>query len=193
MERDGQEKIKTPWWIWGIMVALALIEPLMHGWIWTAPPAGHVPTQLHTVDTYAYMSGMRYFKDDYYSPYATVDSPVGDRDPSLYALPHHRMYGWLGILTGWVPLPQFYCAGAGPRIGAVLDALDGVVPVEGECTVPGEEGIYPVCIGGWPGGGVVPGQFRAWAGTSPKSLQGGFNGFLFTSYVRGPGFSRTCF
>ena len=123
MTENEHKPCATPWWVWCVMVGLALIEPLSHGWILLAPPAGHVPTGLHTVDTYAYRSAMAHYHDDYYSPYATVDSSVGDRDPSLYALPHHRMYGWLGLLTQDLPLNPFIVLGMTHGLGLLFMLL----------------------------------------------------------------------
>jgi len=115
----GAVERRWPWTVVLLIVALSLIEPVSHLWIAHAPPPGTRPSGLHTLDTYAYHSAMLYFGDGYYSPYATCQSPVGDRDPSLYALPHHHLYGWAGILTGgW--LPPFQALGLVNGLGMAL-------------------------------------------------------------------------
>jgi len=94
-----------------LIVALALIEPVVHVWIVRRPPAGRVPSGLHTLDTYAYVSAMKYYGDDFYSPYAACHSGYGDRDRSLYALPHHHLYGLAGMLSRVLHVPPFFFLG----------------------------------------------------------------------------------
>lgn len=100
-----------------LIVALASIEPLLHGLITYAPPVGMAPSGLHTVDTYAYVSAMRHYQDDFFSPYACCHTPGGVRQPGLYALPHHHLYGILGMLGRALHLPPFLFLGLANGLG----------------------------------------------------------------------------
>lgn len=101
----------TPLWVWLVIAGLALIEPVTHLAYPHCAPEGCAWTGLHTVDTYAYMSAMRNCQDDFYSPYARCGSSAGDRDVSLYALPHHRLYGLLGGAGRALRIPEFQFLG----------------------------------------------------------------------------------
>lgn len=107
-------------WVWPIIVAMALIEPVMHVWIPSCPPEGAVHSGLHTLDTYAYMTAFRYYDEGFFSPYAKCDGPAGDRDPSLYSLPHHHLYGVLGVVGKRLGVPLFLWLGLMNGLGLAL-------------------------------------------------------------------------
>ena len=115
---------RTPWWVPLIIVALATIEPVSHIWIPACPPEGTVPSGLHTLDTYAYMTAFRHYGDDYYSPYARCNGIAGDHDPSLYSLPHHHLYGLAGMLGHALGFAPFTWLGIvnGAGLGLMLTA-----------------------------------------------------------------------
>lgn len=114
---------RVPWWVCVVIGGLSLIEPVLHVALPRMAPAGLAHTGLHTVDTYAYVTAMRYFGDGYYSPYAGCTSPCGERDPSLYALPHHHVYGWIGMVARALGIPLF--AGLGIANGLALALMLG--------------------------------------------------------------------
>ncbi len=102
-------------WEFLLIAALALISPVVSVWVALCPPAGFQPSGLHTVDSYAYLSAMAHYREGYFSPYAKCNSPLGDHHPSLYVLPHHRLYGTLGMVAEAFHVPSYYvlaCANA---------------------------------------------------------------------------------
>ncbi len=107
----------TPRWVWAVIAALAAIEPLTHLWIEHGKVEGLVHSGLHTVDTYAYRSAMLHYTDDYFSPYANCQSPGGGHDASFYALPHHHLYGMLGMLGRALHIPGFFFLGLANGLG----------------------------------------------------------------------------
>ncbi|HPO15813.1 MAG TPA: hypothetical protein PLI09_20395 [Candidatus Hydrogenedentes bacterium] len=94
-----------------LILLLCLISPVVSLWVVSCPPEGLQPSGLHTVDSYAYLSAMAHYRENYFSPYAKCASPMGDHHPSLYVLPHHRLYGMLGKLTAGVSLPPLFVLG----------------------------------------------------------------------------------
>lgn len=124
MRKGSQENNRrTPYWVWMVIAGLALIEPVAHLAYPHFEPEESAWTGLHTVDTYAYLSAMRYCGDDYYSPYARCGSVVGDRDASLYALPHHRLYGLLGGIGRALRIPEFQFLGVANGLGLAFMLL----------------------------------------------------------------------
>lgn len=94
-----------------LILSLALISPAVSLWVMSDPPEGLQPSGLHTVDSYAYLSAMVHYRENYFSPYAKCTSPSGDHHPSLYVLPHHRLYGTLGKLASATPLSPLFVLG----------------------------------------------------------------------------------
>jgi hypothetical protein len=103
--------------VWGIIIALALIEPVMHVVNQNFAPKGAAPTGLHTVDTYAYLTCMKYGHGDYFSPYASCRSEVGDRHPSYYLAPHHHLNGFFGRIGRALHISPFYFLGIANGFG----------------------------------------------------------------------------
>lgn len=97
----------TPWWLVGLCLALAAIEPIIHASIEYFPPEGSVHTGLHTPDSMFFLLAMRMFETDLYSPFATCKSALGDHGLAFYPLPFHWMYGMFGALGTWLRLPTF--------------------------------------------------------------------------------------
>ena len=105
---QAEPSTRTPRWIWGVLVALALIEPGVHVWIALAPPSGTVPTGLHVLDTASWLTAMRHALGGGYSPYAMCSSALGTTDPSHFALPHYYLYGLIGAAGRMVGAPPFF-------------------------------------------------------------------------------------
>ncbi len=99
--------LSMPWWGWVLLIAFAAIDPISHALILLFPPVGYVPTGFHTMDYYLYTTCMNHFSEQF-SPYATALSPVGDVDPSFYALPYDYLYGWLGTIARMLHAPPFF-------------------------------------------------------------------------------------
>ncbi len=99
---------RPPRWAWALIISLALIDPLSHGVIMLFPPEGTVPTQGHVVDTFNYLTAMKYAHPPWYSPYNLCDSPYAAGDPTLYAIPHHHLFGAIGTVGNWLRMPPFY-------------------------------------------------------------------------------------
>lgn len=102
---------RTPPWVWLIVLALGLIEPVSHWAIVRFPPKDAAPSGLHTVDTGACLTAMAHCRGDYFSPYARCSSEYGTRHPSLYALPHHHLYGAIGAVGRVLHIPPFHFLG----------------------------------------------------------------------------------
>ncbi len=109
----------TPRWIIAIIIAMTAAEPMLHLWIPHAAPDGARWSGLHTVDTYAYLTAMKHGASTY-SPYARCTSSHGDTDPSLYSLPHHQMYAFIGTVGRWVHAPPFLWLGLINGLGVGL-------------------------------------------------------------------------
>lgn len=100
-----------------IIIVLACIEPILHAAIPFSPPPGMAPSGLHTVDTYAYLSAMAHYQEACFSPYAACHDPGGVNNSSFYALPHHRMYGLLGVAARVLHIPAFLFLGIANGLG----------------------------------------------------------------------------
>ncbi len=98
-----------PMWVWAFIIVLAAIEPATHAWIAWFPPSGTVPTGLHTGDSHVYLNAMRMFQTDFYSPYASCQSP--SHGFGYYAMPTHVFYGLLGLAADATGLGHFMALG----------------------------------------------------------------------------------
>lgn len=100
--------VLPPRWVLGVIVCIALIDPLSHLLIRHFPPAGTVPTDGHTVDTFNYLTGMRYAHAPWFSPYSLCNEEFASGDPTLFAIPHHHLFGLVGTLGSWLHIQPFY-------------------------------------------------------------------------------------
>lgn len=117
-EHDRQESpsrrailVRPPWSALAVILCIGLIDPVSHFLVMHFPPAGTVPTQGHTVDTFNYLTGMRYAHPPWFSPYVLCSDPYAQGDPTLFAIPHHHLFGAVGTLGAWFHIPPFYMAG----------------------------------------------------------------------------------
>lgn len=101
-------KRRMPRWVGMIILGLGLINPISHWAIRHFPPEGTVPSGLHTVDTGACLTAMAHCGGDFYSPYARCRSEFGTHHSSLYSLPHHNLYGAMGVAGRFLRIPPFY-------------------------------------------------------------------------------------
>ena len=101
----------TPTWVWLVIVGLSVIEPAVHVSVAHFPPAGAVHSGLHTVDTQAYRSAMIHYGDDFYSPYSACDALGDGHDVRFYSIPHHHLYGILGIVGRGLGIDGFLFLG----------------------------------------------------------------------------------
>src|SRR5690606_10378192 len=61
--------------------------------------------------------------NDFYSPYASVEAPLGDHSWHYYALPTHLFYAVVGWLGHTIHLPPFITLGLANGIGVFLFLL----------------------------------------------------------------------
>lgn len=97
---------KRPVWAWVIIAFAAMMPPLLYTWMAMAPPTGQVPSGLRTLDSYCYLTPMIHAPQDWFSPYARCDEPLGGASRGHYGMPYHLLYAALGLLckaTGIAP------------------------------------------------------------------------------------------
>lgn len=102
---------QTPWWVWAVSLAFALLQPLTHWLIVVGAPNDVVPTGLHKPDSTVFIHTMRMFETGFYSPYATCRSPFGDHSPRLFCTPFYMLYGIAGSLRSILPVGEFALLG----------------------------------------------------------------------------------
>ena len=111
---------KTPAWVWAIIIGLALIEPVTHGWIAYFPPEGTAPTGLHIGDSGYFLQPMRMFGTGFFSPYATCKSPHGAHHAGFFSLPDNYMYGVLGLIANLLHIDHFLFLGIANGAGLAV-------------------------------------------------------------------------
>lgn len=120
MNDTGQAPPKdAPLWVWGVIVALACIPLVNLTLVQTFPPAGLVTSGLHTVDTYCYVTPMRYMSEAFQSPYARVTDHAMPAGVQYYGMPYHFLYGalgWLNVLN----LPALWVLAVANGLGLAL-------------------------------------------------------------------------
>lgn len=107
---------RPPVWVYLLIIAAGLVEPLTHVWIASIAREDAVFSGLHTPDSAIFLHSMAMFDSGHYTPYATCRTENGANDPALYPAPFHWMYGlvgaagaavgakpfiWLGIVNGF--------------------------------------------------------------------------------------------
>ena len=172
-------------WVYGIILAFALIEPATHLWLSYGLSGAVAHSGLHIGDTPFFLTGMRIFGNGFHSPYVLCSSTEGAANPWLFALPHHWVYGALGWLAAALHLDAFLVLGfANGLSGAfylwmALRFFRFVMPDKANLA------FVFLCFGGGLGGLV-------WLGTLPFGLheQPGFEGWFhrFARYelIEGP-------
>ncbi len=117
---------RIPAWVWGIILALASIEPLTHVWLACFPPPGTASTGLHTVDSVNYLHHMRMFETGFRSPFATCRAPHGEQYAGYFATPFW-FFGLIGLVGRLLRLDDFLMLGLANGAGAALYLLAAYV------------------------------------------------------------------
>lgn len=84
----------------------------MHLWLKHALPETFAHTGFHIGDTPFFLTAMNIFQSGFRSPYAVCQSLLGAHNFAYFALPHHWLYGGLGVLAGIMHVDAFLFLGA---------------------------------------------------------------------------------
>lgn len=114
---------RVPWWVWVIILALSITQPLLLFWIRYAPPEGLVSTGLHIPDSALFLYSMRMFQNGFESAYATCQSTEGLRGIAFYSVPHLWLYGVLGLIGKLIHADYFLLYGFASGFGALCYLL----------------------------------------------------------------------
>lgn len=105
---------------YGVMVILALIEPLTHLWILHGAPPDSVPTGVHTGDSSHHLVAMESFATGFASPFATCKAEAGPRDFGYFSVPIFLLYGLLGEFGRMLGVAPFLFLGLANGLGGFL-------------------------------------------------------------------------
>lgn len=111
---------RTPRWVWGLILALAAIQPVVHLLALYAAPDDTVPTGLDIPDSALFRYSMDMIPSGLHSHYATCQSELGDASIRFYSVPHLWLYGLLGLVTRVLPGDPFLYYGLANGLGALL-------------------------------------------------------------------------
>jgi uncharacterized membrane protein YqaE (UPF0057 family) len=115
------ENRKTPKWLILLIVIIASIEPLTHLWIAHGQHGENaVSTGLHISDSSIFIHCMNMFPTDFYSPYASVQSPHGDHSSAFLPSPFHWLYAIAGQIGYLLHIEVFLFLGL---INGLISAL----------------------------------------------------------------------
>ncbi len=157
---------------YGVMVLLALIEPLTHLWILHGAPPDSVPTGVHTGDSSHHLIAMESFATGFASPFATCKAEAGSRDFGYFAVPIFLLYALLGEFGRMAGIAPFLFLGLANGLGGFLllwnvyRFLRRVAPREAALAFylyalgGGLGGL--VFLGAWVQGGLADPAFDAW-------------------------------
>jgi len=120
MKNNHKTQHRTPFWVWLVIAAFALIDPLQHVWIAFVPPSGFEPTGLHIKDSAFFLTAMDHAGTDFHSPYATCEAAGGNRHYSYFPLVDHYIYGLVGIVAGVLHVPHFFMLAFANAFGIAL-------------------------------------------------------------------------
>lgn len=98
-------------WVYFLIAGIALVEPATHLWLKYGLTGDAAHSGLHIGDTPFFLTDMRIFTNGFFSPYVPCGSSEGSNNPSLFALPHHWVYGALGWIAHQVHLDPFLALG----------------------------------------------------------------------------------
>lgn len=90
---------------------LALLQPATHCWLKYGLSGSMAHSGFSIGDTPFFLTAMKIFSNDFFSPYVTCQSTDGAHNAWLFALPHHWLYGALGWVAGLVRLDPFILLG----------------------------------------------------------------------------------
>ncbi len=103
-----------------VILLLSLIEPLTHLWIAFFPPAGTVPTGMHTGDSAIYLHSMACFSNGFHSPFATCHATYGVDSFRYYTPPHLLLYAVFGAIGSALGISPFQFLGLINGLGGAL-------------------------------------------------------------------------
>ncbi len=108
------------WMVAVIIGMLAAVEPITHLWIACRPPEGAVPTGMHTGDSGHHILCLRAFATNFYSPFATCESPHGANHAGYFATPFFLLYAVMGELGRLLRINEFIFLGLLNGVGGAL-------------------------------------------------------------------------
>ena len=111
---------RWPKWVWTVILALGVTQPLVHVLIAYFPPAGAVPTGLTIPDSAEFLYAMRMFPTHFQSHYATCQTPYGSHYVGYFPFTHLWPYGLLGLAAHWCGLDPFMTYGVATGLSAAL-------------------------------------------------------------------------
>jgi len=111
---------RRPIWVWAIIACAAMMPPLLYTWTALAPPAGHAPSRLRTLDSYCYLTPMIHAPQDWFSPYARCGEPLGGASRGYYGMPYHLLYAALGLLCKATGIASWTLLGLANGLGFAL-------------------------------------------------------------------------
>jgi hypothetical protein len=161
---------RTPPWVWAIIVGVGLIPLLNLGLRTVLPPEGLVPSGLHTVDTYCYLTPMRYMPEGFKTPYAQTHHAAMPAGHEYYGMPYHYLYGTLGVIAEVIRVPDVFILALANGLGiafliwAVWQLLNVLMPGVARTAFPlavigggvgGVVGLVICALGLWDDSGVA--------------------------------------
>lgn len=96
--------VKTPRWVWILLLALALTPVWKYAATEAFIPEGYVSTGASTGDAPILISCMRMFETSFFSPWSSAQSPYGPHSVRYFAAAYYWIYGILGWLLSPFPL-----------------------------------------------------------------------------------------
>ena len=102
---------RVPRWPLAVIAGFALIPPLTHCWLKYGLSGAIAHSGFSIGDTPFFLTAMRIFTNDFFSPYVTCQSSDGNHNAWLFALPHHWLYGALGGVAQVAHLDPFIVLG----------------------------------------------------------------------------------
>lgn len=155
---------KTPLWVWGLMFAMALTQPMLGLSEWAFPPDGYEYTGLPIPDSVIFLRAMEIPVKGLQSAYA---SPDGGDGIGYFAVPHLWFYAIQGVIAKLFGIPvqaaYFIFNGLGAffflfvcwrLIGLLVQSGGGDCKTSGtgRCLSPKEWAFALFCLGGGLGG-----------------------------------------
>lgn len=107
-------------WPWLIILALALVEPATHLWLAYGISGERAHSGLHIGESPFFLTEMRLFSEGFQSPYLPCADTDDPKDPWLFALPHHGIYGMLGWIAALLHLDPFLLLGFANGLGGAF-------------------------------------------------------------------------
>ena len=117
---DSTPKKRFPITILLVILALAMIAPLTHAWLYYGTPDGAVPTGAHTGDSAHHLLCMRSFENGFHSPFATTKAADGPHSFRYFAAPLFLLYGLVGEVGRLLHIHEFLFLGIANGLGVAF-------------------------------------------------------------------------